>query len=113
MMLCPYFTHRLPELWEEPERFRPERFLDGSAQARLHRASYYPFGYGQRTCIGNHLATMEMQLVVAMLAQKFELTCSPSAPPVEPEFSTALRPRGGLWMRVRRRHMPVHPSQIR
>jgi enediyne biosynthesis protein E7 len=104
LMICSYLTHRHPAFWSEPERFRPERFTDGAGQPRPYRASYNPFGYGPRTCIGNHLAMIEMQLAMASLAQRFELSRPAGSRPVEREFGTALRPRDGLWMRIERRH---------
>ena len=101
IMICTYFTHRHPAVWNEPESFQPERFLE--AQPRAQRASFNPFGYGPRTCIGNHLAMLEMQLAIATLAQRFELSRPAGARAVEKDFGTALRPRDGLWMHIRRR----------
>ncbi|MFY0533955.1 cytochrome P450 [Nannocystis pusilla] len=92
VMLCPYLTHRHPALWEAPERFSPERFLGGVAQGRA-RASYLPFGYGPRTCIGNHMATTEIVLATAAILRRFTVERVQHAP-VAAEFSTTLRPRG-------------------
>ena len=51
-----FVTHRLPELYEEPDRFKPERWL------MLNRSpyEYLPFGAGHHRCIGAELATFEM-----------------------------------------------------
>ncbi|MEZ4451840.1 MAG: cytochrome P450 [Nannocystaceae bacterium] len=100
VMISPYLTHHHPGLWAEPERFDPERFL-GGAGAQRARASAMYFGFGPRTCIGNHLALLEVVAVIGALAQRFELVRVGG--PIVPEFGTTLRPRGGLRMQVRRR----------
>lgn len=60
---CIYLTHRRPDLWVEPRRFRPERFLD--AKPPPHH--FFPFGGGLRRCIGMSFAQFEMKLVLAQL----------------------------------------------
>jgi len=101
VMLTPYLTHRHPGLWRDPERFDPERFLAGSDAPTPARASSMYFGFGPRTCVGNHLALLEVSATIAALSQHFELQ-RVGAPPT-PEFATTLRPRGGLRMMIRRR----------
>ncbi|MCA9657216.1 MAG: cytochrome P450 [Myxococcales bacterium] len=100
VMISPFLTHRHPDLWPMPERFDPERFLADDAPRRARASAIY-FGFGPRTCVGNHLALLETTAVIGCLAQRFELT-GDGRPPV-PEFATTLRPRGGLKMRIRRR----------
>ena len=58
MVTSPYVTQRMPELWPEPEAFRPERF-GAEESAGRHRYAYYPFGGGPRLCIGNGFAMVE------------------------------------------------------
>lgn len=103
VMLCPYLTHRHPSLWDAPERFQPERFLGGTTQGARPRASYLPFGFGPRTCIGNHMATAEIVLASAAILRRFEVERVSHAL-VTPEFSTTLRPRGGIHVKLRRRN---------
>lgn len=97
MLLSPYVTHRHPELWEQPEGFDPERFDPARATAR-QRLAYFPFGAGQRICIGNNFAHMEMQLILATLVQRTHLELIPDHP-VEPDPQITLRPRYGIQMR--------------
>jgi len=93
VLLSPFVTHRDPRFWEEPERFDPERFRSGhSARPRY---AYFPFGGGPRTCIGSAFATIEMQVIAAMVAQRYEVTLAPGWR-VEPEPGTVLVPRGGV-----------------
>jgi cytochrome P450 len=84
-----YLTHRRPELFEEPTRFRPERFLGHTPAAW----EWYPFGGGVRRCIGAGLALYEMKLVLATL------------------FAHAdLRRATGARTRVVRRNITLAPS---
>lgn len=64
--------HRHPGYWENPEEFRPERFLDGALE-KSQRWIYMPFGGGPRQCIGNHFALLEAQIALAVLARKFQV----------------------------------------
>src|SRR5262249_19588826 len=74
--VCQYLTHRHPELWDEPEKFAPGRFLPARAADR-HRFAYYPFGGGPRVCIGNTYALTEGPLVLATVAQRFRVELVP------------------------------------
>jgi cytochrome P450 len=67
-----YQIHRDERYWEEPLKFKPERFSKENSKNR-HKFIYFPFGGGPRLCIGNNFALMEMQLVVPMILQHFHL----------------------------------------
>jgi cytochrome P450 len=99
--IAPWLLHRDPRFWREPARFDPDRFLPEET-ARRPRFAYVPFAAGPRMCIGNAFATMEMGIVLAMIASRFRLELVPDRP-VALEPSVTLRPRDGLWMRVTRR----------
>jgi cytochrome P450 len=99
--LSPYATQRLPEFWEEPEQFRPERFTPEQV-AKRPRFAYFPFIGGPRQCIGNAFALMEAQLITACIAQRFRLRMVPGYTPT-PEPLITLRPVGGLPMHLERR----------
>ncbi len=96
-----YNIHRHPDLWEEPTRFEPERF-SAERKASRHDLAYIPFGAGQHKCIGNNLALMEGLLLLAMIAQRYKLDLVP-ARPVEREVAVTMRPREGLYLRLRPR----------
>lgn len=96
VLLCPYATHRHPDFWEIPEAFHPERFEPAQVAGRPRHA-YYPFGTGPRMCIGRHLAMMEMQLILALVAQRYRPTLAPGWA-VIPKVGTSLRAKGGMWM---------------
>ena len=101
LLLSPYVLQRHPAFWEYPEQFDPERFTPARAVGRP-RFAYCPFGGGPRRCIGQNLAMLEMLVVLAMMAQAYELRLVPGHP-VEPEALITLRPRHGLLMTLRHR----------
>ncbi|SPT64222.1 cytochrome P450 [Actinomadura madurae] len=95
----PFVTHRMPEVWPQAGRFRPERW-DPSSD--LHRpttpATFLPFGGGPHRCIGSTLATTELKTMLACLLRRTRLRLV--SPAVTPTSVTAMRPRGGLPVRV-------------
>ncbi len=101
LFLTPYYTHRHPLFWEDPERFDPERFTPERSVGRP-RFAYAPFGGGPRQCIGNTFAMMEAQLVLATVAQHYQLRLVPGHR-VEPQVLLTVRPRYGLPMTLRSR----------
>ena len=99
VLLSPWVAHRDPKHWEAPDEFRPERFANGQTRPR---GTYLPFGAGPRMCVGNRFAEAEIQLVLATLLPRVDLSLVDNSP-VRPEGDATLRPRGGLPMRVHRR----------
>lgn len=97
--MSPYVTHRHPKLWPNPEGFDPARFLPEQGRDR-HACAYLPFSAGGRKCIGFTFAMMEMQIAVAMIAQKYALDLVPGFQP-ELDVGFTLRPRNGIWMMLR------------
>jgi cytochrome P450 len=93
--------HHDPRWWEQPERFDPERFTP-ERSANRHKFAYLPFGAGPRQCIGNNFALMEAQLVLATVAQRYQLRLRPGHP-VQPDPVFVLRTSHGLPMTVTRR----------
>lgn len=70
VIVSPYVTHRDPSLWEDPETFWPERWLNGSTDD-LPKYAWFPFGGGQRQCVGRDFALTEATIVLAILAERF------------------------------------------
>jgi cytochrome P450 len=96
-----YGMQRRADYFPEPDRFVPERF-EASAEKKIPKGAYIPFGAGARICIGNSFALMEGQLILATLAQRVELTLD-TTQPIAAEPLVTLRPRGGVPMRVAKR----------
>ena len=93
-----YLVHRHPEFWVEPSKFNPDRFASNRSVDRP-RCAYIPFGSGSRTCIGLHLAVIEIQLVVATVLSRYRLQLVSPAQ-VEPFIKSILWPRTGVMMRL-------------
>jgi cytochrome P450 len=99
VLVSQWTMHRDPRYYDDPETFRPERWL-GDLAKRLPKYAYFPFGGGPRVCIGNAFASMEAALVLATVAQRFQLDLAPGHP-VETETYFTLRPKHGMKMIVR------------
>src|SRR6478609_321691 len=95
---CSWASHRLPEVFPEPEAFIPERF-SRERKAALPRGAYVPFGGGRRICIGKRFGQTEVKLVATMLLQQLRLDAMPGRTMTVRQMPT-LSPRGGLAMRV-------------
>jgi unspecific monooxygenase len=105
-----YQTHHRPDIYPEPHRFKPERFLE----RQFSPYEYLPFGGGSRRCIGAALAQFEMKLVLATILSRYQLALSDSRP-VRPQsrFGLVLAPQGGVKMVLkgeRRRQEPPLPE---
>jgi cytochrome P450 len=105
-----YRTQRMPELFPEGDRFRPERWenLDPGPYA------YNPFGAGPRMCIGATFALMEVRVVLAMLLQALRVELAPHAR-IDRFISITMSPKHGLPMHLHPpdRHFPRTPTTVR
>lgn len=90
--------HHHPDVWPEPHRFDPGRFMPGAQQPECKQA-WMPFGAGRRMCIAASFAMLEAVLIVAVIAQRFELEQLPQ-PPVRRENTFTGGPQDALWMRL-------------
>jgi cytochrome P450 len=93
-----FAIHHHPEIWEAPERFRPERFQWGSGE----KGAWIPFGSGPRVCTGMRFALLEAQLVLAHIARRYRLSAPPGAA-AGPALGTLLRPRPAIVISIDKR----------
>ncbi len=96
-----WVVHKDPEIWENAEAFEPERFAPENIKDK-HRFAYFPFGGGPRQCVGNNFAIMEMQIVLAMVLQKYRLTLHANYVLGYNPLIT-LRPENPLMMQISRK----------
>jgi cytochrome P450 len=101
VLISAWILHRHRSLWEDPNRFDPDRFLAERSVGRP-RLAYLPFGGGPRVCIGQMLAMNEATLLLATLAQRYRLRTVPGHQ-VAIQHRITIRPRGGLPMLISRR----------
>jgi cytochrome P450 len=95
---CSWASHRIPEVFPDPEAFVPERF-ERARKAALPRGAYVPFGGGKRICIGKRFGQIEVKLVATLLLQRLRLDLLPGRTMTVRQMPT-LSPRGGMPMRV-------------
>ena len=86
-----YLLHREPSVYPEPDRFRPERFLEDPPPAH----AWIPFGGGQRRCLGANLAEFELRVVLRTVLPLLELAPTTSAPEPIRRQRFAFSPRHG------------------
>jgi cytochrome P450 len=101
LLASQWVMHRDARFYEQPERFMPERWVDGLEQ-RLPPGAYFPFGDGPRRCIGQGFAQLETALVIAAIAQKFRFRLKQGFL-VVPEPLVTLRPKYGIEMTIETR----------
>jgi cytochrome P450 len=77
--VSPYLLQRHPRLWQEPDRFDPDRPHPGDSQDQL-RLAMCPFGAGPRNCIGEFFARVEMQLHLLLIACELRLRYDDARP---------------------------------
>ena len=78
VLMSQWVNHRDQIFFPDPEEFRPERWQDGLAK-RLPKFAYYPFGGGQRICVGSTFALIEATIILAAVGQHYQFTVDPDA----------------------------------
>ncbi|MFJ8534084.1 cytochrome P450 [Streptomyces sp. NPDC093591] len=92
VLFSPYALHRDPEVFTEPERFDPDRWLDERV-GRRQREAFMPFGAGARRCIGDAFGLAEAQIALAVLLRRWRVRAVPGGK-VEPQLRMTMRPQG-------------------
>jgi cytochrome P450 len=99
---CIYLLHHDPDVYPEPDEFRPERFLEGQPSPQ----TWLPWGGGRRRCPGSHLALLEMKTVLRTVLET--MTVSPASRRMErPRWrSVIVTPHAGSRVVLRPRKRP-------
>jgi cytochrome P450 len=90
----PLFTHHMPDIWPEPEKFDPMRFTD-EAQRNRHRFAWVPYGGGAHMCLGLHFAYMQAKCFARHFLQNLEVSLEPGYKP-DWQIWPIPKPRDGL-----------------
>lgn len=101
VVIAPYIIHRHKALWEDPEAFKPERFLPGAREG-IDRFAYIPFSGGPRICIGAAFAIQEAMIALATIMRTMSVEPAEAAEPM-PSHRITLRAKHGIRLRVRKR----------
>ena len=94
-----WVSHHLPEVFGEPEQFRPERFSP-EAKAALPKGAYIPFGAGSRICIGMRFGQLEVKAIASELVRRFDFALAPGYRLRTRQMPT-IGPRDGMPLIVR------------
>jgi cytochrome P450 len=89
---CIYLTHQRPDIYPEPKRFKPERFLE----RQFSPYEYLPFGGSNRRCLGMTFALFEMKLVLATILSNYSLTLAEKRPLKPVRRGVTFTPSGGV-----------------
>lgn len=101
IFITPYYLHRHPRYWSQPEKFDPERFAEENIREQ-HKQAYIPFSAGPRRCIGDFFATVEMQMHFGLMARKFRVQLLDDQP-LELEPAVNLRNKQPIYLQLIRR----------
>ncbi len=94
LMGCIYLLHHREDVYPEPLKFKPERFLEQEYDSY----EFFPFGGGKRRCIGEALAKLEMKLVVATIIAQYDLELIDNKPEIPVRRGVTLAPKTGVRM---------------
>ena len=101
---CSWASHHLPDVFAEPERFKPDRFAP-EGRAALPKGAYVPFGGGSRTCIGMRFGLVEVKAIATALLARFSLELAEPERTLRIRQMPTLSPIGGLPVVVRERQV--------
>ena len=93
-----YGVHQNENIWKDPDRFDPARFLE---KYKRHPFSHIPFGGGPRVCIGQNMAMMQMLLVIVAIVRRYDFVLD-SDREIHKRAMMILRPDGPINMRFSR-----------
>ena len=94
VMGCIYLLHQREDVYPEPNKFKPERFLT----QEFSPYEFFPFGGGKRRCIGEALAKLEMKLVLATIVANYDLELASKKPENPARRGVTLAPKTGVKM---------------
>ena len=74
VFVSPAFTHRMSEIWSNPNQFDPERFNKERAEDKTHKHAWIPFGGGAHKCLGIKFAELQVKLILFHVLKNYQIT---------------------------------------
>lgn len=100
VIISTYLVQRNPEIWEDPHRFDPSRFMPGVD--RPHRYAWFPFGGGRHLCLGRNLGDLETTMAAMAIMRRYRVTRSSPRQP-HPRVGLVLKPDEDVQVRIQSR----------
>jgi len=108
-----YVVHNRPDIWGDPENFRPDRFLptaDGK-DPDIDPFAWIPFINGPRNCLGQHFSLLESKIVLGLLIRRFDMVLSPKQTAEKHPFIIPWGPKDGMLIKMKpRQGIPMADS---
>ena len=101
VVVSPLITHHLPDWWQRPEEFDPERFSEARAEHKRHPYQFIPFGGGAHMCIGLHFADIQVKAILHQVLQRYRWSV-PEGYQMPINFTTLPSPADGLPVKLER-----------
>ncbi|MFB2980739.1 cytochrome P450 [Microseira sp. BLCC-F43] len=99
LSICIYLTHHRPDIYPEPNQFKPERFLE----RQFSPYEYLPFGGSNRRCLGAAFAMFEMKLALANILSCCSLELAEKSPLIPVRRGITFAPKGGVHLTLKAR----------
>lgn len=104
--IFPQLTQRMPEIYQNPDTFDPDRFAPPREEDKKQPYSLIGFGGGVHSCIGVELAQMEMKIILSTLLQKYDWSVTPTTAEIAP-----VRRPFSMQKQLRAKFVPINPLQ--
>jgi retinoid hydroxylase len=104
--IFPQLTQRMPEIYQDPDLFDPDRFAPPREEDKKQPYSLIGFGGGVHSCIGVELAQMEMKIILSTLLQKYDWTVTPTTAEIAP-----VRRPFTMQKQLKAKFVPLNPLQ--
>lgn len=102
LLISPWAINRHPDLWEEPDKFKPERWLtpERAGERGMNNYDFITFLHGPRSCIGQGFARSELKCLLAAMVLRFNLELAVPGEVPEPAGVVTIKPKNGMRLKL-------------